>query len=34
MEIRVMMPFSLEGRGFIKKLRSGRENIVHIMEED
>jgi len=29
-----MMLTSLEGRGLIKKLRSGRENIVHIMEED
>jgi len=29
-----MMLTSLEGRGLIKRLRSGRENIVHIMEED
>ncbi len=29
-----MMLTSLEGRGLIKKLRSGRENIVHTMEED
>ncbi len=29
-----MMLTSLEGRGLIRRLRSGRENIVHIMEED
>ena len=29
-----MMLSSLEERGLIKRLRSGRENIVHIMEED
>ena len=28
-----MMLTSLEGRGLIKRLRSGRENIVHIMED-
>lgn len=28
-----MMLTSLESRGLIKRLRSGRENIVHIMED-
>ena len=28
-----MMLTSLEGRGLIRRLRSGRENIVHIMED-
>jgi len=28
-----MMLTSLEGRGLIKRLRSGRENVVHIMED-